>query len=295
MRYPAHCFNADCLRRHYGEFERAVLGMELTEARAALRAMRLAARPLREGDTAPPREGPPRLPGEVVPLDRLPDDHQAIRYLREERGFDPLALARDWGVGVVVHAEAPYLAAAGRIYVPVRTGGALVGWQCRWLGEDWKRYRAPKFYTLPGFKIGDHLYGLDEAAGAACVVLVEGVGDVWAYSPGALGLFGKKVSSKKRELLAPFAAAGALCVLALDPEAWTAEVPDDPRARRAAVQNRASLVADLRARFRDRFFELELPAGRDPGSFARGPLRRLVARQAELAAFRPADYGLASV
>jgi hypothetical protein len=290
MRHLACCFKSDCLRTDYGDFERKVLEMEGTAARAAMKAMNVALRPrvATEADLNQPAPSP----GEVVPLDALPADHKAVRYLREERGFDPAVLAREWGVGVVTRAVPPYLAAAGRIYAPVRKGRMAIGWQCRWPGDDYKRHDAPKYFTCPGFPTGRNLYGLDEAKGSPCVVLVEGVADAWAYGPGALGLFGKEVSAAKRELLKPFAAAGALCVLALDPEAWTDEVPDDPRAKQAAAEKRKALVADLSARFRGRFFELELPAGKDPGSFPRAELRRLVADQAAAAGFPPADYGL---
>src|SRR5205814_3802902 len=79
-------------------------------------------------------DGPlPRVtfPGQVVPLNELPPDHHARRYLlTRPRPFDPDELATQYYVGYCVRSEVH--PAEGRIIIPVMMNGVMVGWQGRW-------------------------------------------------------------------------------------------------------------------------------------------------------------------
>lgn len=145
---------------------------------------------------------PIEFPGLTVPIDELPEDHEAVRYVRSRR-FDPGYLAREWGVSYAVSVPARSRGAMsqGRIIVPVYRDRAMVGWQARYPGEmDWKASGVPKYLTY--FPKSQTLYGIDEAATADFVVLVEGVTDVWRCGPGAVSGLGKTLSRDQSELLA---------------------------------------------------------------------------------------------
>src|ERR1700733_3063107 len=118
---------------------------------------------------------------------------------------------------------------------------------------------------MPGFKAGQHLYGLDQATrfSPRLVVVVEGVTDVWSVGSMAVAVFGKKVSETHQALLSGWAARGGLCVLCLDPGAWTDEVL--PKNRERAESSRTLWLARLKTNFAGRLVEVTLPAGMDPG------------------------------
>ena len=145
---------------------------------------------------------PNEFPGLEVPLSELAADHVAVAYLRL-CGFDPVELDCVWGVTLAEYA-APRTrgaAAVGRIIVPVRRNAITVGWQARYAGDiDWQARATPKYLTY--FPKSQALYGIDEAAAAPRVVLVEGCTDVWRYGPGAVCGFGKGLSATQVELLA---------------------------------------------------------------------------------------------
>ncbi len=178
---------------------------------------------------------------------------------------------------------------ARRLYIPVRSGGELVGWQGRHVGEDWKDRGAPKYLTMTGFAKSRVLYGGDAAVGKS-IVIVEGASDVWAYGPGAVATFGKSVSREQLSLLGAWAARGGLAALMFDPGAWTEEVPANKRD--VARAKRDALIHDLKAAFDGRVVAVDLPDGSDPGSLDRARLREMVRESAAAAGFDPDAHGL---
>lgn len=189
----AHCFNENCyaselVRRQLYQF--------------VFRTRRPVVLPVRTGAAPVPGSVTPVMPGEVTPVAELPPDHPAAEYLRE-RGFDPAELARLYGVGYCRSASDRFKMAEGRIIVPITSKGELAGWQARFVGErNWKASSQPKYYDMPRLPKRLLLYNLDQARTYPWGVLVEGVTDVWAVGPHAVGLLGKTFSFAQTETLA---------------------------------------------------------------------------------------------
>lgn len=193
-------------------------------------------------------------PGRVVRIDRYPEDHPAVKYLRK-RGFDPAELYEQHNVCFCEEAKPEYAMAEGRIVVPVREYGRLVGWQGRLIGEPKFKY-IPKFYSMPGMVKSRHLYNLDEARKYSHVVVVEGVFDAWRYGPEAVALLGKKASQRQCQLaLAIGKDKPIVCMLDGD----------------AASENQA--LHDVLRRSHPRVVQVGLADGLDPGSMPREALR----------------------
>jgi hypothetical protein len=205
------------------------------------------------------------LPGRVIPLDQLPYDHLAIRYL-VSRHFDPGYLAKFYNVGWCD--QGLYQLASGRIIIPVFYKGKLRGWQARFPGElNWKRKGSPpKYFTMPGMPRRKILYNFGRAVQYKTGVLVEGVSDVWAFGPMAMCSFGDTLTNDQRDLLVQ-SFRGRPLVLLYDPEAMIKDSVKETLDRlRIATENNCAGVT--------------LPEGTDPGSLNRDFLRTFVAREA---------------
>ncbi len=281
MHHLAYCFNNGCLKEHYADFEERVFGMLSAEARAAASA----ACEVKEFVDDSDGFACAAMPGEVIPLADLPATHGAVRYLAS-RGYDPRELGDVYGVGVCVRAFGLYPAMSGRIFIPVFYKGERVGWQGRWPADDWKKRNAQKYYNLTGFKKSRVLYGYDNAAPLPYVIVTEGCSDVWSVGPGGVALLGKTVSPWQKELLRHWANKDGLLVVMLDPEAWTGEQKD----QEAAKFKHDALLSELTTMFRGRVVEVVLPGGRDPGSFSREVIRKIVKKQVRAAGHSPKRY-----
>ena len=136
-------------------------------------------------------------PGVIKGFDELPESHPAAEYLRQTRNFDPLALQRDFGIGVCVELadnlsdemRKKLRMVKGRIYIPIYMHKQLVGWQARQVGDS---TFSVKYYN--GMKRNQVLYNYDVASHQPVVVLVEGVPSVWRLGAAAVCLFGKTMS-----------------------------------------------------------------------------------------------------
>jgi len=92
-----------------------------------------------------------------------------------------------------------------RSIIPVFYSGEKVGF----IARATKPWQSPKYLFSDGFKKANYLYNYDKALvrslETATLFLVEGQGDVWRmYEAGVtncVGLFGKDISSKQKELL----------------------------------------------------------------------------------------------
>lgn len=192
MNWLAVCYNEKCLQNpsYREDFYHRVCGMAGIGSFAVTKA----------AEAAPQSETPVavQLPGEVIPLDMLPAEHQACMYLRE-RGFDPIELARRYGLGYCIYSN-DHPGAVGRIIIPVFMRKQLVGWQARPPEErDWKATRTPKYVNLPGMQKRLMLYNYDGVEGDA-VAVVEGVTSVWRLGQ-AVALLGKTASDVQQRLL----------------------------------------------------------------------------------------------
>jgi hypothetical protein len=265
MRHLAICYNEDCLKTNYAEFEDRVFGHINADELAALKAA-MAARLAPVYDDEAEELGRPSPPGEIIPLADLPAEHPAVKYLAA-RGFAARELTDTWGVGVCVHAFGAYASMAQRIYIPVRLRDELVGWQGRWPGDDWKKLGVQKYYNLPRFKKSRVLYNYDRAAERRVLVVCEGVTDVWAVGTPAVALLGKTVSATQTEFLREWAErTEGLLVLMLDADAWNLA---DRRHPGLGEGRHIALLSGLKELAGGRLVEVILPDGSDPAQLGR--------------------------
>lgn len=223
-------------------------------------------------------------PGPLVRLDDLAAEqpqHHAIEYLRS-RDLDPVKLGRRWGVSYCSWSRYPM--ASDRIIIPVRMGGIQVGWQARFIGDDFggcplNDAKIPKYWTSPGMPRRLVAYNFDQAIRHRTVVIVEGPPDVWAGGARYMGLLGKTMSP---QLQARFLAAmrnrhgdGFTVVIMLDPK-------QDERARqRGRAHHIAALKQQLEAHLPGRICEVYLKGFKDPGKVGSPQkLRRIVQEEA---------------
>lgn len=285
LRHLATCFNADCLKKHYAEFESLILEPLNLSTRDAIK--RLAV----PGDIVVDIESTPlgavAMPGDVVPVDALPGDHRAARYLRD-RGFDLAELASRHRVGFCTRSSGLYPGIAQRIFIPVLYRGDMVGWQGRWPSDDYRKEGAAKYYNMTSFKKSHVLYGFDAAVGSDHIIVTEGVTDVWAVGASTVAVLGKTISIQQQALLSRWADSGSLLILLLDGDAWTAASCD----QEALAVKHARLISSLRESFSGRVVEVRLANGQDPANYDRRVLRRLVREHVRVAGYSPRRYGL---
>lgn len=257
------CYNEECQsdRDRRNQF-RTEVGRFLSN----LGGFRTRIRPVKQAKV--PTLEPVDFPGLMVPLKELPKDHPAVAYL-SSRGFDPAELYDEWGVTYATDVPARSRGAMcqGRIIVPVRRDGAMVGWQARYAGDlDWKAAGVPKYLTY--FPKSLVVYGIDEAEKADTLVLLEGVIDVWRYGPGAVCGLGKGLSQDQAHLLASRLRDRPL-VLVPD--------QDDPGSEPAFFRAASDLAS---CGYKGRISVAELPAGKDPADLDARTLRRIVRESA---------------
>lgn len=261
MRHLAYCFNESCLGQNAADFEHRVFKIEW--GRRGPPPM-----PIAEGKVV--ADVRPRPPGIETPLQDLPPTHHACRYLAG-RGFDPAKIGRAWGATYCVQASNEFPAATGRIIVPVVFKGEYRGWQARYPDDvDWKKAKIQKYFNLPGMQKMHYLYNYDAVRDSRVVVVCEGVTDAWVVGKKhGVCLFGKRFSQEHLACLRRrWGKKGGLCVVALDPDAISAE--GDRRAYASAMESLRSVFG------RKRLVELDLP-GKDPGSMTRKMFWTLVA------------------
>lgn len=254
----AVCFNEDC----YSDFHRRV---DLFEDVGGMDMGELSHAKPRRGKVISEEARKVTLPGPLIRLDELPDDHPACAYLAN-RFYDPQRLGRFYGVAYCP--TSMYYLAKHRIIAPINMGGKLVGWQARYIGEmNWKKKGAPpKWWSCPQMKRSRILYNLDYAKKYRTGVIVEGPGDVWGVGPMGVATFGDTMTEMQRRLFVQ-AFKGQHVVLLYDPEAMV-------------KRSTEKLVEFLRKEFGDKFAPIVLPKGTDPGGLDRKFLRNFLREEA---------------
>lgn len=183
-----------------------------------------------------------RMPGTLVPLSELEENHPAIQYLTKGRSryFDPEFLSKYHSVaycqdGVKFGDGESFLYnTTGTLIFPIFKDGMLAGWQSRMMTEpedltdgylelfgypkdedgDW--IRPPKYFTSPGFPKGELLYNFDMARAREPVVVTEGVFDALAVGPSGVALLGKGITDVQTRILQTYC---NTVVILLDPDA----------------------------------------------------------------------------
>jgi hypothetical protein len=251
LTFLAVCYNENCLsddgnRKDFSQ--RLKFGRAITDAEIS------------RGIVIPEDERVFEWPGPVTRIDLLPDDHDAVVYVRG-RGFDPGVLGRYYGVAYCRNSV--YFHAINRLIIPVYADGVMKGWQARYVGElPWKNKDKqdrlpPKYYTCPRMKRAKLIGNFDNARKYKTVVLVEGWFDVFATGPWSGCIFGNFTSQWQQGMLIESAReTGQSVVLMLDPE------EADSESTRRTVDHLTRELPGL-------FAPVRLPAGTDPGSLGR--------------------------
>ena len=120
-----------------------------------------------------------------------------MRDLTVDRRY-PLETLVRYGVSFCVQALPDYRPAQNRIVLPISMDNMLVGWQCRWVGEDFKAAGRPKFYSLPGMPKRQMLYNWDTAKQYPFIVVCEGIMSSWNVGPYAVALLGKTCAAPQQ-------------------------------------------------------------------------------------------------
>lgn len=149
-----------------------------------------------------------QMPGRrFIPVDQLPADHPAVRFLAADHLFDLAIYARDFGIvwcpaeaGVIL-ARKPFTTSGERLIFPVRFKGELAGWQARSIPGTFYGDMPDIRKYVHLFEKGQVLYNYDQARNHGMVVLVEGVKKALKL-PCCVASFGKNVSVRQLELLA---------------------------------------------------------------------------------------------
>lgn len=253
--YLAHCYNEDCLAdfANRQQLEEMVFGL----VPRGLRNHRAPVPVIEETATVKPTE----FPGEVVALSDLPLTHPAIDYLRSRR-VNLKELDRDFDVRVCTKCE-KYRHCVGRIITPVFFDDMLVGWQARYVGDDWAKRNAPKYFTMPGMPKRLILYNFDQARKSRVLVVHEGVTDVWATGKRATAVFGKTITVGQERLLSQWwSTTKGLLVFMLDGGVEAEKKRDGSNKLLEAVNN-------WRRRTSGQCVMVTLPPDRDAANYSR--------------------------
>jgi hypothetical protein len=216
-------------------------------------------------------------PGRIMSfteIRKLFSTHESIQYLLK-RGFDPDYLEKHYQVGYCLDSQ--YASAQARIYIPIHRNGMLVGWQCRFPGDDidgkpLSDCGLAKYWTMPGMAKSLAPYNYDRAVTHPTVVIVEGPMDVWSTGLMSFGLLGITLSSEMRETFVGDMRKNhgeqGVVVVMLDPE-----MPKPIKSStRPAVHPIEKLRRELEPHFPNRVVPVYLPLGTDPGSLSQRTL-----------------------
>ena len=216
LRHTYKCYNENCNFREHHAVDAIQLYLSRHRDLVGLQVYRMKSKTAPQVVGAP--RGPMELPTGFIPLDQLPPDHAALRFIIEKYRFDPMYLAKAYGAGFV--GEPPgFMQVKNRIIFPVYSEGVLAFWQGRTILKD----EPTRWYITPGTR--KVVYNIDRIPEGDVIVICEGIPAAIASGPTAGAVFGKDIDQHRAQQIAKrFRTA----VIALDPET---QLPD-PRTRR---------------------------------------------------------------
>lgn len=156
-----------------------------------------------------------RIPEGCVTLSSLPDNHEAVNYVRS-RGYNPLSLEKYLGIGWITDQAIPNL--RNRLFIPVYQDGKLNGFQARVINNDDPSRSRNKYINPIGMRKSTLLYNLNNAVNQNIVVICEGPADVWSVGPSGVAIFGSDCSHHQLSLIAKHFN-GKIIAVALDADA----------------------------------------------------------------------------
>jgi hypothetical protein len=268
-----HCYNEECQqeRANCEELYQEVYQVPAGQHAAARRQVRI--RPGRTVEVGTLCEKP--WPGDVIRLDKLAKQeptHKAVSYL-EERGFDPVKLARHYGFSYCT--ESDYHLAEDRIIIPIFWDDKMVGWQARYIGTPPESF-IPRYWTCPGMPRRLVGYGFQQAMRYRTPIIVEGPLDRVNIGPQAMACLGKTLSQELCRRIDRLLGEKSSLVILLDPKA------DKPKGKRAPIHHIERLYRLLSPQLQKRTVRVYLPdESMDPGSTERGQLFDIIQEQAD--------------
>lgn len=159
----------------------------------------------------------------LIPINQLPDDHVAKRFLRKDHLHDFDIYAERYGIGfipkdggTVYRYSKPFITSAERLYFPAFFNGQYIGWQLRSIpGTEYGDLPDCRKYHHC-FSKGNYLYNYDQAVKHKFVIVVEGVKKALKFT-NAVATWGKGISQYQKQLLLSW----STIILMLDAEAET--------------------------------------------------------------------------
>lgn len=154
-----------------------------------------------------PHEWAKKLPtAKPVPLNELPKDHPAIKFLEKDHLFEHDRYYSDYGIvyvpsdqGVVLYSY-PFITSAERLIFPVKFKNELVGWQMRSVPGTFYGDREKDIRYIHLFDKGSYLFGYDQAKEYSMVVVFEGVKKALKV-PNGVATLGKGISAQQMQLI----------------------------------------------------------------------------------------------
>lgn len=147
------------------------------------------------------------LPGHnFIPVNQLPLDHPAIKFLHKDFLFDLDSYYQQNGIvycpsdsGIVLYTK-PFTTSAERLIFPVKFNGQLVGWQMRSIPGTFYGDQQDVIRYLHLFDKGSYLFNFDNARKYGMVVVTEGAKKALKF-PNGVATLGKGVSEEQIQLL----------------------------------------------------------------------------------------------
>lgn len=141
-----------------------------------------------------------------IPVDQLPKDHPAVKFLYADHLYNLERYAKEYGIvycpfeGGKVLQNMPFITSSERLIFPVKYKDKLVGWQTRvvpgtFYGDNFNKV---KYHHI--FNKGDYLFNYDNAKKYKMVVVVEGVKKALKF-PNGVATFGTGISRKQNLML----------------------------------------------------------------------------------------------
>jgi hypothetical protein len=140
-------------------------------------------------------------PGKIMPITQVSPQNAARIYLTADRDFDVAWLEKNYEVGVVMDVtDGRHNTMLGRVYMPIRMNGELVGWQGRY-PDDRDLPGRPKYYNLPNMPRRLMLYNWHIAKHWPFICIAEGSISAWRVGEPCVAILGKSISIAQRQLL----------------------------------------------------------------------------------------------
>jgi hypothetical protein len=152
-------------------------------------------------------------PGDVVRVDKLPENHPAVVYLKS-RHFEPEHLGKFYNVHWCT--KSAKVLCNEKLIVPIYHNKKMVGWQARAAYEtNWKLSNIPKYFTAPGTPKRNIIYNFGNMLKCNMAVIVEGVTSVWRGGNHFGAVLGSSIFSPQ---IAMIAKNFHSCILLFDPD-----------------------------------------------------------------------------